>query len=238
MRRCDSLNSQTTKIARPTELPRQGTMTLVLGGVRSGKSQFAQSLALQLGGEQVLFIATANPGDAEMQRRIAMHCQSRPKAWQTLETPLISNIRYEALQPDAISPAGVHPSVVVVDCVTLLISNIVCSTAGDCDGDSVCSRWESDVAREIQSLCDMAMRHAIHLIIVSGEVGLGLVPESQLGRAFRDLLGFANQRLSSFADASYFMIAGHPVPVHALSTNVMDVAQQLQRAIARDEHAA
>lgn len=212
-------------------------MTLVLGGVRSGKSRFAQALAEQLGCEHVLFIATAEPGDAEMQRRIAIHRQSRPGAWRTLETPLISNIRAEDIQQPGTSAASDQPKVVLVDCLTLLVSNIVCRPGADGESCDAASRWESDVDREVQALCDMAARHAVHLIVVSGEVGLGLVPESKLGRVFRDLLGFANQRLASFADGSYFMFAGQPVPLPALATKVSDVAQQLNTAIAKDGHA-
>lgn len=210
---------------------------MVLGGVRSGKSHFAQSLAKQLGGERVLFIATAEPGDAEMQRRIALHRQSRPDTWRTLETPLISSLTPEViLQQLAFDPPE-EPVVVLVDCLTLLVSNCVCRPDADCDGHDAATRLESDVNREVQSLCDLAARHSIHLIIVSGEVGLGLVSESKLGRIFKDLLGFANQRLASFAHASYFLIAGHPLPLHTLSTNVLDVARQLESAIAKECHA-
>ena len=223
--------------AESVSVPRHGTITLVLGGVRSGKSRFAQSLAQQLGGDEVLFIATAEPGDSEMQRRIAIHHQSRPQAWRTLETSLVSRLTDEDILQPVKATANGPPKVVLVDCVTLLVSNIVCrpDAVGECH-DATAS-LESEVEREVQSLCDIAIRHTIHLIVVSGEVGLGLVPESKLGRIFRDLLGLANQRLASFADASYFMLAGQPVPLSALACNVFDVAQELKSAIAKDGHA-
>ena len=223
--------------AESVSVLRHGTLTLVLGGVRSGKSRFAQSLAEQLGGDEVLYIATAEPGDSEMQRRIAIHRQSRPQAWRTLETPLISQLTDEdILQPEK-PTANRTPKVVLVDCATLLVSNVVCRpvTNGECFDAT--ADFESEVEREVHALCDMALRHTIHVIVVSGEVGLGLVPESKLGRIFRDLLGLANQRLASLADASYFMLAGQPVPLPALACNVFDVAQQLKSAIAKDGHA-
>lgn len=212
-------------------------MTLIMGGARSGKSRFAQSLAGQLGGEHVLFIATAEAGDAEMERRIAFHRQSRPVTWRTLETSLVSSVTDKELALQQMPMADNGPAVVLVDCITLLVSNIVCRVDVENQGHDVMSDLQSDVDREIDALCDMVRQHAIHLIIVSGEVGLGLVPESKLGRIFRDLNGFANQRLIDFADASYFMIAGRPVPLHALATNVFDVAQQLKSALAKESHA-
>ena len=183
-----------------------GRLILVLGGVRSGKSDYAEELAQSLGQDQVLFVATAEAGDAEMARRIAAHQQSRPASWRTLEAP--RNIG-EAIQSHLEDVA-----VVLVDCITLLVSNVMLALGDDPDTVQV----EGAVQDEIQALLQTCSSSPITCIAVSNEVGLGVVPEHRLGRLYRDVLGKANQALAAQADEVYLMVAGLAVELKALAT--------------------
>lgn len=189
-------------------------LVLVLGGVRSGKSRFAQDLAQRLGGDDVLFVATAEAGDEEMTRRIDHHRRSRPAAWKTLEQPLGTG--------QAMLAIGASPPVILVDCLTLLVSNVLLQSEGDAEVT------EQRLTAEMDALIAAARQHATTMIVVSGEVGQGLVPESPLGRLFRDLLGWANQRLAAEAAATYLMVAGLPVEVKSLATSVEQTARDLK----------
>ena len=183
-----------------------GRLILVLGGVRSGKSDYAEELAHSLAQDQVLFVATAEAGDAEMARRIAAHQQSRPASWHTLEAP--RNIG-EAIQ-NQIGDA----TMVLVDCITLLVSNVMFAVGDDPDT----AQAERAVQEEIQALLRTCQSSSMTCIAVSNEVGLGVVPEHRLGRLYRDLLGKANQSLAAQADEVYLMVAGLAVELKALAT--------------------
>jgi adenosyl cobinamide kinase/adenosyl cobinamide phosphate guanylyltransferase len=174
------------------------SLTLVLGGARSGKSTHAEALAQTLAGEDVLYIATAQALDTEMQDRIAAHRAQRPAAWPTLEAPLHLS---RALRLQA--PAQ---KVWLLDCLTLLASN--CLLAHESAAEA-----ESALQQELVDLLAVQMTLAAHLIVVSNEVGLGLVPDNALGRAYRDLLGRANQFLAQAADEVIFMVAGLALPI-------------------------
>jgi adenosylcobinamide kinase / adenosylcobinamide-phosphate guanylyltransferase len=190
-------------------------LILVLGGVRSGKSRFAQDLAERLGGDDVLFVATAEAGDDEMIRRIDHHRRSRPSPWRTLEQPLAAG--------EAIMNLDAVPPVILIDCLTLLVSNAMLH----CDGNAEAAQQR--VTAETQSLIDAARQREAAMIIVSGEVGLGLVPDNPLGRLFRDLLGWANQMIAAEANATYLMVAGLAVDVKSLATTVGQSASELTR---------
>lgn len=196
-----------------------GNLVLVLGGVRSGKSRFAQDLAKELAGDHVLFVATAEARDCEMSRRIRHHRESRPVTWRTFEQPLHVG--------SALASEALLPPVVLLDCLTLLVSNVLLREELDLD------KVERDVRAEVDSLIELTRRHRTCLIVVSGEVGLGVVPESSQGRYFRDLLGIANQALSAKADATYFMMAGRAVNVTRLGASVQEVARDIGRSSAR-----
>lgn len=189
-------------------------LLLVLGGVRSGKSRFAQELAERVGGEDVLFVATAESGDDEMSRRIEHHRRSRPSGWSTLEQPRGTG--------EAIMALDSPPPVILVDCLTLLVSNALLESEEDAGAA------EKRVNAEIDALIAAVHHHGATMIIVSGEVGQGVVPESHLGRLFRDLLGWANQRLAAEADGTYLMVAGLAVEVGSLATSVEQAARQLK----------
>lgn len=182
-----------------------GRLILVLGGVRSGKSAYAQELAQQLGEHRVLFVATAEAGDEEMARRIAVHRQSRPPTWRTLEAP--RNVG------KAIGRSLEDASVVLVDCMTLLVSNVILALSESPESFQA----ERAVQQEVQGLLQACQTSTATSIVVSNEVGLGLVPDNPLGRLYRDLLGQANQALAAHAEAVYLMVAGLAVELKALS---------------------
>lgn len=177
-------------------------LTMILGGARSGKSRCAADLATERGGD-VLYVATAEAGDEEMRARIAEHQANRPDGWRTLEAP--------AEVAAAILDVGEGPDVVLLDCVTLLANNLFGPEAVD---DSEARRaGEAALEREVSELLAAFEQMDAHWIVVSNEVGLGLVPANPLGRAYRDALGRANQRLAAAADEVLFMVAGIPVIV-------------------------
>lgn len=177
-----------------------GRVILIGGGVRSGKSTFALTRARQLGARRG-FIATAEPLDAEMAARIDDHIRTRGADFQTLEEPVDLAARLAGLA------ARADLDVVVVDCLTLWLSNLL-----------VRGRPASAIAAAIDELVDAVRQRPFHIILVTNEVGMGVVPESALGRAFRDLAGFAHQRLAAVADELYLAAMGvilrlRPAPV-------------------------
>ncbi|OGO25053.1 MAG: bifunctional adenosylcobinamide kinase/adenosylcobinamide-phosphate guanylyltransferase [Chloroflexi bacterium RBG_16_50_9] len=180
--------------------------TLITGGARSGKSRFAQELALKRGGA-VLFVATAEAGDEEMKRRIAEHRKARPPAWETLEatTHLGRQITWHIGQAQT----------VIIDCITLLVNNIFEQCGVSEDKGINATLTEKKVMAEIKELLDCMERAAASFIIVTSEVGLGLVPASTAGRLYRDCLGRANQVLAQHADEVIMMVAGIPVTIKA-----------------------
>lgn len=161
---------------------------LILGGARSGKSRRALSLA-ESTGERPVFVATAEPGDDEMLERITRHQTERGPQWSTLDAPL-DLVR-------AIEQAAQHGDVCIIDCLTLWLSNLM--------------HAERDVQAETRKLCDTIAGSRIPLILVSNEVGLGLVPETPLGRAFRDEQGRLNQAVARVCDRVEFVAAGLPI---------------------------
>jgi len=180
-----------------------GRLILILGGARSGKSTHAQRLAKAHGGK-VVFIATAEALDAEMRQRITAHQADRPADWQTLEIPYDVGQAFTHLSPPA--------DIVLLDCMTLLVSNLLL-LEGDIDQpDAVAAEERLDV--ELRWLLEAIRISRADWIIVSNEVVQGLVPPYPSGRVYRDLLGHANQRLAEQADEVYWIVAGIPVPVH------------------------
>jgi adenosylcobinamide kinase/adenosylcobinamide-phosphate guanylyltransferase len=186
-----------------------GQLILILGGVRSGKSAYAQELAQHQGAHCVLFVATAEAGDAEMARRITAHRQSRPATWRTLEAPREVAKAIEDSLGDA--------RVVLIDCLTLLVSNVILALGETPDP----SQAEHAVQAEVQALWQTCQARPATFIVVSNEVGLGLVPDNPLGRLYRDLLGQANQVLAVHAQAVYWMVAGLAVELKAMQVRKM-----------------
>ena len=166
---------------------------LVLGGCRSGKSGHALQLAQSLG-EKRIFVATCVPRDAEMQQRVDRHRQERDANWTTLEVPLDLADAIRAHSPSA--------EVMLVDCLTLWLSNLLMETG---EVERIRERF-ADLADAVQ-----AAPNAV--ILVSNEVGAGIVPENQLARKYRDLAGWANQAMAAVCDRVVWTVAGIPVPI-------------------------
>ena len=163
-------------------------LTFVLGGTRSGKSRFALARATAIGGDRVTYVATARPGDPELDARIAGHRRVRPAAWRTLEAQAdLAGVLAKADPRD----------VLLVDSLTLWVAWCLD------DGVEVGPAWDS-------AFRQLAAR-ATASVVVSDEVGLGIVPETVLGRRFRDEIGALHQRLAAVADPVVLLVAGLPV---------------------------
>ena len=159
-------------------------ITFILGGARSGKSRYAETLAAKHPGRKT-YIATAEALDDEMRARIAQHRAQRGNGWDTIEAPL-----------DLVGALESSAGLVLIDCITLWISNLM--------------HHGRDVQAEVGKFC-AALKSKAKVVIVSNEVGLGIVPDNQLARAFRDEQGRANQRLAEIADDVIFVAAGLPL---------------------------
>ena len=161
----------------------------MVGGARSVKSAFAERLATECG-EPVLYVATATAVDAEMAERIARHRAERTSTWHTIEVPVGVAERVAADRGDA--------RTVLVEDLTLLLSNLMAYAA---------DRAEAQATEEVEAL--LALR--AHVVLVSNEVGMGVVPEYPLGRQFRDALGRVNQSAAAGCDEAYLLVAGLPL---------------------------
>ena len=175
--------------------------TLVLGGARSGKSAYAEKLALE-SGREVVYIATARAGDGEMTKRIANHRASRPAHWTTVEEPM-----YLAR---AIERWSSPERLVLVDCLTLWLTNLIFSVDQDCPEVGII-----DLPEIFYEQCD-ALMGALHnargdVLLVSNEVGMGIVPYGAISRCFTDEAGRLNQSIAAACDRALFMVAGMPL---------------------------
>jgi adenosylcobinamide kinase/adenosylcobinamide-phosphate guanylyltransferase len=170
--------------------------TLVLGGARSGKSTFAEQLVRD-SGLHAIYIATAAAGDDEMRARIAQHRAQRGDRWRTVEEPL----ELAAACPRE----GRLGSVILVDCLTLWLSNLMLGG--------------HDIVSHTQQLCDWLENPICPTVLVSNEVGMGLVPDTSLGRRFRDEQGRLNQRIAACASDVVFVAAGLPLWIKRQSRN-------------------
>lgn len=176
-------------------------LTLILGGVRSGKSAWAEQQAAALN-YPVLYLATGQAGDGEMAERIRLHKDRRPAHWHTIEEPL----RPAAALSSALSTAAGPPPVVLLDALDVWIANIILEQES-ADFAAV----ESLVLAELARLLAVCRRQAAAAILVSSEVGLSPVPPNVLGRRFQDLAGAVNQQAAAAADAVYLAVAGLPL---------------------------
>jgi adenosylcobinamide kinase/adenosylcobinamide-phosphate guanylyltransferase len=190
-----------------TLLPTASQLILVLGGARSGKSTFAEQLAATF--PRVTYLATAQAFDEEMRTRIAKHQADRPRNWHTVECPLdpATVLREKAGETDCF----------LLDCLTLLTSNLLLRNENETD---------EVILTYIAGLLSAAREAQATTVMVSNDVGLGLVPDNALGRRFRDLLGRVNQRVATHADAVYFLIAGLPINIKALACSPFSTAEE------------
>ena len=162
---------------------------LVLGGARSGKTAFAEGLAMRSGSKPV-YLATAEALDAEMRERVASHQRGRGERFATIEEPIALS--------DAVLVAAREHDVILVDCLTLWITNLLIAN--------------QDVAMAVSELgATLVQLKTARVVMVSNEVGLGIVPDNAMARTFRDLAGSAHQRLAEACDDVYFVVAGLPM---------------------------
>ncbi len=194
-----------------TALPSAPRLILILGGARSGKSAFAEQLAAS-SGQSIAFIATATAGDDEMRARIARHRASRPAHWHTVEEPFDL--------AGAVQHAAALADILLLDCITLWLSNWLARHGETSDTDMAASSPLLDAAamQEIQNLLATlaSLDPRKTLIVITNEVGLGIVPAYPLGRLYRDTLGLVNQRLAEAAGRVYLLIAGIAVDIKRL----------------------
>ena len=174
-------------------------LILILGGARSGKSAFAAQLAGQ--GRRVLFVATAEALDEDMERRIDAHRAGRPPEWVTLEEP-------RDLTSILLQPLENHDTC-LLDCLTVWVSNLLLAKEANPDA-------EAEILMEVDHLLEVYNRSPASWIVVSNEVGLGVVPSSELGSRYRDVLGRVNQAVASRADKVYLMVAGLALELKSL----------------------
>ena len=182
-------------------------LILILGGARSGKSALAERLASQR--ERVLFVATAEALDMDMERRIAAHRSQRPSAWRTLEEPLdLSSAVQEAMD---------GYEVCLLDCLTLWVSNLLLKMEDD-------PNVEREILAEVERLLEVYEESSATWIVVSNEVGLGIVPSSRLGRLYRDILGRVNQAVAARADRVYLTVAGLALEIKSSAVHISEVS--------------
>ena len=163
-----------------------GKLIFITGGARSGKSAFAQKLANNLS-KRVIYIATAGARDKEMKLRIKIHRKNRPSHWKTVER--------EKNVTEVLSRIAEKNEVILLDCLTLLISNLLLS-------------GEEKILKEIRQLVNEVKKAKATVLIVSNEVGMGIVPDNRLARRFRDIAGRANQIVAQAADEVYLVVSG------------------------------
>jgi adenosylcobinamide kinase/adenosylcobinamide-phosphate guanylyltransferase len=173
------------------DMPMLERSILITGGARSGKSSYALKLADKVPG-RAFFVATAQPLDDEMRERIAHHRTARSARFQTVEEPIALSAAIRQLEGRA--------DLVIVDCLTLWISNLLGATLP-----------ENVITDSVEELTETLRSVALRSIIVTGEVGSGIVPENPLARRFRDLLGWTNQRVAAVVDTVIMMVAGFPL---------------------------
>lgn len=184
-----------------------GKIILVTGGARSGKSQFAEKLALKLGKSRVAYIATAQIFDDEMAHRIKVHKERRGKNWLTFESPFDAD--------KTISSAAKNFDVILFDCVTMYLSNFLCNANLD-DEEKIFA----DFKKLIENLIDATKNSGATVIFVSNEVGAGIVPENKLARKFRDLAGLANQMIAAEAEKVFLTVAGFAVDIKKIAEKI------------------
>lgn len=172
---------------------KMGNTLFIIGGARSGKSGYALELGSRIPGRKV-FIATAEAYDEEMKDRISLHQKTRSSEWATIEEPVELCKRLQE--------TGSLYDVVIVDCLTLWLSNMLCR-----------EKASKHIRAEIEQLTSVLKDVSCNIIIVSNEVGLGIVPDNKLARIFRDLGGWMNQRLAAAADDVYLVTCGIPMKI-------------------------
>lgn len=181
-------------------------LILITGGARSGKSTFAEGKVKECG-KNVLYVATSKPIDDEMKQRIAKHRAQRPSDWETLE-------EYKDLDM-AIANSVQGKDAVLLDCVTIMITNLMLDKANDWDSltrENV-EEIENSIQHQIERLISLSKMSEIPFVLVTNEIGLGIVPATTMSRDFRDIAGRMNQLIAKAADEVYFCVSGIPMKI-------------------------
>lgn len=176
----------------------KGRLIFVLGGARSGKSSFAQKLAKRFD-KRVVFIATATACDEEMRQRIKLHKRMRPRQWKTIEKT----------KDLAVEIKKIKNSTIIVECLSLLVSNLLFE-----------SKKERGMLKQINELIAAIEKSSNNVIVVSNEVGQGIVLENKQARTYRDILGKANQLMARKANEFYILFAGIPIEIKKLKEGI------------------
>ena len=171
-----------------------GSFTFVTGGCRSGKSSYAQQRAESLSSDNRLYVATLQPMDTEMDKRVSDHKAQRDDSWYTIEEP------YDIVR--VIEEEQGNAGVILVDCITLWITNLFMAEQG-----------EDEILEFVEAFADAAAASSTPIVTVSNEVGMGIVPDNALSRKFRDIQGAANQRIAARAHNVIFTVSGIPMVV-------------------------
>ena len=180
---------------------------LVTGGARSGKSTFAENKAKEIG-ENIVYIATSIPFDEGTKDRIKKHRQSRPSDWETIE-------KYKEFKNIDKNENFMNSDLILLDCMTLMVSNLMFENNIDydnCDYNEI-DEIERNIFNEVEELISTMERHNKKLIIVTNEVGMGIVPSYKLGSIFRDIAGRINQYLAGIASEVYLTVSGIPMKI-------------------------
>jgi len=188
---------------------KRGRLILITGGARSGKSVFAEKMAAA-SGKKVIYLATATIGDEEMLQRVERHRRRRPPEWVTIEEPLeVAGIISENNDPGRL---------ILVDCLALLVNNLLFQDRDLPAGENFefSSHDKERVLSAIRRLSRVAGEVMADVVLVTNEVGWGLVPSYPAGRVYRDLLGLANQQMACVADAVYLVVSGLAVEIKSL----------------------
>ncbi|WP_208615621.1 bifunctional adenosylcobinamide kinase/adenosylcobinamide-phosphate guanylyltransferase [Gottfriedia luciferensis] len=185
-------------------------MILIIGGARSGKSSYAERRIkeLQTNSSDVVYIATAIPTDGDMNDRIKRHQEDRPSEWHTIE-------QYKQFESLKRNENFSHAKYVIVDCMTIMMTNLMFDHYTDFDTitNEQVDQLEKVIENEVYELIDTCKQCDKKLVIVSNEVGYGLVPSYRLGRIFRDLAGRMNQKIASQAEEVILVTAGIPLRI-------------------------
>ena len=181
-----------------------GELWFVTGGARSGKSRFAERLAAG-SGRAVIYIATMEPLDEELRERVARHRAERPQGWETVEAPLDPAGALRAADPGACA---------LLDCLSLWVSNRLLAE-GEAPSSGALDALDAALQREVEALLTAARVRGGETIVVTNEVGAGVVPATPLGRAYRDLLGRVNQQVAERASRAWLLVAGRALELPA-----------------------
>jgi adenosylcobinamide kinase/adenosylcobinamide-phosphate guanylyltransferase len=174
--------------------------TFVIGGCRSGKSSHALRLGEAFPGRRKIFVATCVPQDSEMRQRVQRHQQDRGPQWSTLEVPVEL--------AESIAQQGANADLILIDCLTLWVSNMM-----------LAHEDQKPIDARVERLCTLLRNPPCPVILVSNEVGGGIVPENALARRFRDIVGWTNQQVAAACNQVIWMVAGLPVPIKPMAMN-------------------